>query len=108
MEDEDIVSDDESTSSSQIRQDFSQILDEFLDKYEISGRKIVQKLEGDDAQDQLEIIRQGLKGINISNKLNKNNNEENIKLKYDKRNVKGEEDDKGIETEDDEKDQIGG
>src|SRR5947207_3029944 len=67
MEDEDIVSDDESTSSSQIRQDFSQILDEFLDKYEISGRKIVQKLEGDDAQDQLEIIRQGLKGINISN-----------------------------------------
>ena len=65
MKDEDIESDDESTSS-QIRQDFSQILDEFLDKYEISGRKIVQKLEGDNVQDQLETIRQGLRKININ------------------------------------------
>jgi len=80
MEDEDIVSDDESTSS-QIRQDFSQILDEFLDKYEINGRKVVQKLEGDNVQDQLETIRNGLRGINInagkSNLLNETTEEKN-------------------------------
>jgi len=80
MEDEDIVSDDESTSS-QIRQDFSQILDEFLDKYEINGRKVVQKLEGDNVQDQLETIRNGLRGINInagkSNHLNETTEEKN-------------------------------
>ncbi|RIA99254.1 Low temperature viability protein [Glomus cerebriforme] len=63
-EDEDIESDDESTSS-QIRQDFSQILDEFLNKYEINGRKIVQKLEGDNVQDQLETMRHGFGKINV-------------------------------------------
>lgn len=57
-----------------MRQDFSQILDEFLDKYEIDGRKIVQKLEGDNVQDQLETIRQGLGKI-IVNDDNSSQNE---------------------------------
>ncbi|CAI2173100.1 1579_t:CDS:2 [Funneliformis geosporum] len=66
---EDIESDDDSTSSSQIRQDFSQILDEFLDKYEINGCKIVQKLEGENAQDQLETVRRSLGNINLNDRV---------------------------------------
>ncbi|CAG8647246.1 14185_t:CDS:10 [Funneliformis caledonium] len=70
---EDIESDDKSTSSSQIRQDFSQILDEFLDKYEISGCKIVQKLEGDNVQDQLETVRRSLGKINLNDGVSQDN-----------------------------------
>ncbi|RIB18806.1 Low temperature viability protein [Gigaspora rosea] len=66
-DDDDDDSDVESTSSSQVRQDFSQILDEFLCKYEISGRKIVPKL-GDTEQDQLEIIRQELGQVCLDEK----------------------------------------
>ncbi|CAG8601585.1 5525_t:CDS:2 [Rhizophagus irregularis] len=78
--DDDDESDDESTSS-QIRQDFSQILDEFLDKYEINGRKVVQKLEGDNAQDQLETIRQGLGKVIV----NDDNSSQNETIKEEKR-----------------------
>ncbi|CAG8464696.1 21832_t:CDS:2 [Dentiscutata erythropus] len=81
MEDDDDDSDIESTSSSQVRQDFSQILDEFLHKYEVGGRKIVPKL-GDTVQDQLETIRQELgqvclneKGSEMINKVNKTDKE---------------------------------
>ncbi|CAG8773460.1 13010_t:CDS:2, partial [Racocetra fulgida] len=65
MEDYDDDSDIESTSSSQVRQDFSQILDEFLDKYEISGRKIVPKSE-DTVQNQLDAIRQELGQVHLN------------------------------------------
>src|SRR5436190_20929607 len=49
-----------SIESSQVRNDFSEILDEFLDKYEIKGRKMLTKLDGETSTEQLEIIRQGL------------------------------------------------
>ncbi|CAG8740797.1 6799_t:CDS:2, partial [Racocetra fulgida] len=44
---------------------FSQILYEFLDKYEINGRKIVPKSE-DTVQNQLEAIRQELGQVHIN------------------------------------------
>ncbi|CAG8668871.1 12426_t:CDS:2, partial [Ambispora gerdemannii] len=47
------------------RQDFDQIMEEFLDKYEIVGRKMVPKLEGDSVVDKLETIRRGLGQVNI-------------------------------------------
>ncbi|CAG8646412.1 13638_t:CDS:2 [Cetraspora pellucida] len=65
MDDDGDDSDIESTSSSQVRQDFSQILDEFLDKYEINGRKIVPKSE-DTIENQLDVIRQELGQVQLN------------------------------------------
>nr|CAG8600035.1 6525_t:CDS:10 [Entrophospora candida] len=49
-----------SIKSSQVRNDFSEILDEFLDKYEIKGRKMLTKPDGETSTKQLELIRQEL------------------------------------------------
>ncbi|CAJ0766201.1 8588_t:CDS:2 [Entrophospora sp. SA101] len=65
-----------SIKSSQVRNDFSEILDEFLDKYEIKGRKMLTKPDGETSTKQLELIRQELS-------LNKNNSKNNIQRKKD-------------------------
>ncbi|CAG8585551.1 4156_t:CDS:2 [Ambispora leptoticha] len=59
------------------RQDFDQIMEEFLDKYEIVGHKMVPKLEGDSMVDKLETIRRGLGQVNIEDGTQKNIGKDN-------------------------------
>ncbi|KAI9321010.1 Low temperature viability protein-domain-containing protein [Dichotomocladium elegans] len=47
------------------RADFENILDDFLDKYEIVGRKMAFKLDGDTGGEKLDTIRQSLGGIRL-------------------------------------------
>src|SRR5205823_3310696 len=63
--DDDYDEDDEQESQDQL-QNFDQIMNEFLDKYEIVGRKMVPKLEGDSVGEKLETIRRNLGEIVIS------------------------------------------
>ncbi|CAG8528617.1 13545_t:CDS:2 [Acaulospora morrowiae] len=49
MSDDDSESDDDSVSSLQIRQDFSNILDEFIGKYEVTRHSVFRKGPADDA-----------------------------------------------------------
>lgn len=49
------------------RADFDSILDDFLDKYEIVGRKMKPKLEGDTSGEKLDTLRQSLGAIRLSN-----------------------------------------
>lgn len=49
------------------RADFDDILDDFLDKYEIVGRKMKPKLEGDTSGEKLDTLRQSLGAIRLSN-----------------------------------------
>lgn len=48
------------------RADFDSILDDFLDKYEIVGRKMKPKLEGDTSGEKLDTLRQSLGAIRLS------------------------------------------
>ncbi|KAJ1653893.1 Protein ltv1 [Dispira simplex] len=56
--DDDKASDEEEGDG--IREDFENILDEFLDKYEIVGRRMATKTEGESGVEKLDIIRQTL------------------------------------------------
>lgn len=49
------------------REDFDSILDDFLDKYEVVGKKMVPKLEGDTSEAKLETIRQALGAAKLDN-----------------------------------------
>ncbi|KAG2176925.1 hypothetical protein INT43_007579 [Umbelopsis isabellina] len=49
------------------REDFNSILDDFLDKYEVVGKKMVPKLEGDTSEAKLETIRQALGAAKLDN-----------------------------------------
>ena len=48
------------------REDFESILDDFLDKYEVVGRRMVPKLEGDTSEAKLETIRNALGEARLS------------------------------------------
>ncbi|KAI8058918.1 Low temperature viability protein-domain-containing protein [Gilbertella persicaria] len=52
--------DDEEEEETEERADFEAILDDFLEKYEIVGRKMQPKMEGETSAAKLDMIRQGL------------------------------------------------
>lgn len=54
------------------RQDFDAILDEFLEKYEIVGRKMEEKLEGESSAAQLDAVRQQLLKTHIKEEVEEN------------------------------------
>jgi protein LTV1 len=49
------------------REDFNSILDDFLDKYEVVGKKMVPRLEGDTSEAKLETIRNALGAAKLDN-----------------------------------------
>lgn len=57
---EDDSDEDDPDSKIQDREDLDAILDDFLDKYEVVGRKMVPRLEGDTSLAKLETIRAAL------------------------------------------------
>ncbi|RUP46718.1 hypothetical protein BC936DRAFT_146603 [Jimgerdemannia flammicorona] len=59
-EDDDDDDEDLPNLNTQDREDLDAILDEFLDKYEVVGRKMVPRLEGDTSLAKLETIRSAL------------------------------------------------
>lgn len=58
--------DDNGLENLEDRADFDSILDDFLDKYEIVGRKMKPKLEGDTSGEKLDTLRQSLGAIRLS------------------------------------------
>jgi protein LTV1 len=48
------------------REDFNAILDDFLDKYEVVGKKMVPRLEGDTSEAKLDSIRNALGAARLS------------------------------------------
>lgn len=47
------------------REDFESIMDDFLDKYEVVGKRMVPKMEGTTGADKLEIVRRTLMGMEM-------------------------------------------
>ncbi|CDH58466.1 low temperature viability protein [Lichtheimia corymbifera JMRC:FSU:9682] len=66
-EDDDEDDEDNGLENLEDRADFDDILDDFLDKYEIVGRKMKPKLEGDTSGEKLDTLRQSLGAIRLSN-----------------------------------------
>jgi len=65
-DDDDDFDSDEDGEDLVTREDFESILDDFLDKYEVVGRRMVPKLEGDTSEAKLETIRNALGEARLS------------------------------------------
>ncbi|KAH8549386.1 Low temperature viability protein-domain-containing protein [Umbelopsis sp. PMI_123] len=59
-------SDEEDEEPMVAREDFNAILDDFLDKYEVVGKKMVPRLEGDTSEAKLDSIRNALGAARLS------------------------------------------
>ncbi|KAJ1957115.1 Protein ltv1 [Dispira parvispora] len=66
-----------------IREDFEEILDEFLDKYEIVGRRMATKSEGESGVEKLDIIRQTLARATVEDTHAESRGESNPRDEYD-------------------------
>lgn len=66
MRDDDEDEDEYDEDALEERNDFDAILDDFLEKYEIVGRKMMPKLEGDTTEKQLDTIREQLANARLS------------------------------------------
>ncbi|KAK9762883.1 Protein ltv1 [Basidiobolus ranarum] len=67
-EDSDSHNDSDSENHKPEREDLEDILDEFLDKYELVGKKMVPKLEGD-SEERLETMRKAFLDVSLEEKI---------------------------------------
>ncbi|ORX49091.1 Low temperature viability protein [Hesseltinella vesiculosa] len=70
MKDDDEEEEEEEGQTLEERADFDAILDEFLEKYEVVGRKMAPRLEGDTSVAKLDTIRHALDTLAISEAYN--------------------------------------
>ncbi|KAI8060317.1 Low temperature viability protein-domain-containing protein [Gongronella butleri] len=70
MHDDDEEDEDEGGEALEERADFESILDEFLDKYEVLGKHMAARLDGETSAAQLDTVRRALDTLNIAETYN--------------------------------------